>query len=125
MSAAPIGVFDSGVGGLSVLREIRGALPYEELRCVADSGAAPYGERPAELTVARARCGDCFAAVSGICGAGGKRRMEGRKVDALMDKTNTVRELFWTIGQPAWVMPVIAKLWSRAADAHALPALTL
>ncbi len=41
----PIGVFDSGVGGLSVLREIRRALPSAELLYVADSGHAPYGER--------------------------------------------------------------------------------
>jgi glutamate racemase len=41
----PIGVFDSGVGGLSVLREIRRALPAEDLLYVADSAFAPYGER--------------------------------------------------------------------------------
>jgi glutamate racemase len=43
---APIGVFDSGVGGLSVLREIRRELPKEDLIYVADSGYAPYGDRP-------------------------------------------------------------------------------
>ena len=43
--SAPIGVFDSGVGGLSVLREIRALLPHEALLYVADSGFAPYGER--------------------------------------------------------------------------------
>jgi glutamate racemase len=43
----PVGVFDSGVGGLSVLREIRRELPYEHLLYVADSGYAPYGDRPA------------------------------------------------------------------------------
>lgn len=41
----PIGVFDSGVGGLSVLREIRRDLPCEDLAYVADSAYAPYGER--------------------------------------------------------------------------------
>ncbi len=40
---APIGVFDSGVGGLSVLREIRRLLPSESLIYVADSGHCPYG----------------------------------------------------------------------------------
>jgi glutamate racemase len=40
----PIGVFDSGVGGLSVLREIRRELPHEDLLYVADSAYAPYGE---------------------------------------------------------------------------------
>ncbi|HET9949660.1 MAG TPA: glutamate racemase, partial [Longimicrobiales bacterium] len=51
--AAPIGVFDSGVGGLSVLREIRRELPAEDLLYVADSGYAPYGDKPAELVLAR------------------------------------------------------------------------
>jgi glutamate racemase len=45
--ASPIGVFDSGVGGLSVLREIRRELPHESLVYIADSGSAPYGDRPA------------------------------------------------------------------------------
>ena len=40
-----IGVFDSGVGGLSVLRAIREALPHENLVYVADSGHAPYGDQ--------------------------------------------------------------------------------
>lgn len=40
-----IGVFDSGVGGLSVLRAIRAALPHEQLVYVADSGHAPYGDQ--------------------------------------------------------------------------------
>ncbi|MSQ53190.1 MAG: glutamate racemase [Betaproteobacteria bacterium] len=54
MRGYPIGVFDSGVGGLSVLREIRSALPAENLLYVADSGAAPYGERSREFILARA-----------------------------------------------------------------------
>jgi glutamate racemase len=44
-ASAPIGVFDSGVGGLSVLREIHAQLPYESLLYVADSGHAPYGDK--------------------------------------------------------------------------------
>lgn len=54
MNNAPIGIFDSGVGGLSVLREIRKALPNERLLYVADSGHAPYGDRPAEYILQRA-----------------------------------------------------------------------
>jgi glutamate racemase len=49
----PIGVFDSGVGGLSVLREIRQELPHEDLLYVADSGHAPYGDKPMEVIEAR------------------------------------------------------------------------
>lgn len=41
----PIGVFDSGLGGISVLREIHRLLPEEELIYIADSGHAPYGNK--------------------------------------------------------------------------------
>lgn len=44
-AGAPIGVFDSGVGGLSVLQAIRAALPHEPLDYVADSAHAPYGDK--------------------------------------------------------------------------------
>lgn len=43
--SAPIGVFDSGVGGLSVLRHLRETLPGEDFLYVADSAYAPYGAR--------------------------------------------------------------------------------
>lgn len=47
----PIGVFDSGVGGLSVWREIKRLLPGETLVYFADSAHVPYGEKsPRELT---------------------------------------------------------------------------
>lgn len=46
---APVGVFDSGVGGLSVLNEIRSLLPHESLLYVADSGHVPYGEKSPEF----------------------------------------------------------------------------
>ena len=42
----PIGVFDSGVGGLTVLRELRRRLPAERLLYVADLEHFPYGPRP-------------------------------------------------------------------------------
>ncbi len=44
-SAAPIGVFDSGVGGLSVLAELRRALPREDFIYLADTAHLPYGTR--------------------------------------------------------------------------------
>jgi glutamate racemase len=46
VNAAPIGIFDSGVGGLSVLREIHAALPAESIYYVADSANAPWGDKP-------------------------------------------------------------------------------
>jgi glutamate racemase len=50
---APVGVFDSGVGGLSVLRHIRAQLPQENLIYLADSGYAPYGAKPEQLVAER------------------------------------------------------------------------
>jgi glutamate racemase len=43
---SPIGVFDSGVGGLSVLRAIREFMPEEEILYLGDQGHIPYGPRP-------------------------------------------------------------------------------
>lgn len=44
-SNAPVGVFDSGIGGLSVVQHLREHLPNETFLYFADSGCAPYGER--------------------------------------------------------------------------------
>jgi glutamate racemase len=50
----PIGIFDSGIGGYSVLREIRALLPREDLIYVADTGHIPYGDKNEDFI--RARC---------------------------------------------------------------------
>jgi glutamate racemase len=50
---AAIGVFDSGIGGLSVLRALREALPNEHFVYVADSAWTPYGERRDEIVLER------------------------------------------------------------------------
>lgn len=49
----PVGVFDSGLGGLSVLAEIRQLLPQESLVYAADSAYVPYGEKTAEQIIER------------------------------------------------------------------------
>ncbi len=49
----PIGVFDSGVGGLSVLQALRAELPHERFVYLADSANAPYGERGEAFVAAR------------------------------------------------------------------------
>lgn len=53
--SAPVGVMDSGVGGLSVLAEIQRLLPNESLLYVADSGHVPYGEKSPEYIRQRLR----------------------------------------------------------------------
>lgn len=50
----PIGVFDSGIGGLSILQALRAELPQEDVVYVADSAYAPYGERDEVLVRERA-----------------------------------------------------------------------
>lgn len=48
MSDHPIGIFDSGVGGTSIWKEIRKLLPHEDTIYLADSKNAPYGEKSEE-----------------------------------------------------------------------------
>ena len=48
MDQRPIGVFDSGVGGLTVVNEIIKALPYEQLIYFGDTARVPYGAKSAE-----------------------------------------------------------------------------
>lgn len=50
-----IGMFDSGVGGMSVLREIRKILPMEDIIYYADTAHCPYGEKTREYVIERAR----------------------------------------------------------------------
>ena len=55
MTAGAIGVFDSGVGGLSVLKHIRAELPHAPLLYVADSGHVPYGDKTPDYIRERSR----------------------------------------------------------------------
>lgn len=54
LHSEPIGVFDSGVGGISVLKHIRELLPHEDLLYFADSKYAPYGSKSPEFIRERA-----------------------------------------------------------------------
>ncbi len=70
-----IGVFDSGLGGLSVLRALHGRMPLAELSYVADSGHAPYGERDGDFIISRSKH---------ICDF-----LVARRVDAIVVACNT------------------------------------
>ncbi|MDP1566915.1 MAG: glutamate racemase [Polaromonas sp.] len=50
-----VGIFDSGLGGLSVLQALRAELPQQDFIYIADSGHAPYGERDEAHVIARSR----------------------------------------------------------------------
>ena len=46
-----IGIFDSGIGGLTVLREIRKILPHEEIYYFGDTARLPYGDKTKDLII--------------------------------------------------------------------------
>lgn len=62
---APIAVFDSGVGGLSVLRHIRAVLPHEHLLYFADSGFVPYGDKSEQVVAERSLAIAAFLVAQG------------------------------------------------------------
>ncbi|RMF08921.1 MAG: glutamate racemase, partial [Candidatus Neomarinimicrobiota bacterium] len=55
MSSAPVGVFDSGLGGLTVVRAIRRRLPREPLLYFGDTARVPYGNKSPDLVREYAR----------------------------------------------------------------------
>ena len=55
MDQRPVGVFDSGVGGLTAVRELRKLLPSENIIYFGDSSRVPYGGRSAEILLKYAR----------------------------------------------------------------------
>ncbi len=52
---APIGVFDSGLGGLTAVRQLRRVLPGEDIVYFGDTGRVPYGSRGRDIIVQYAR----------------------------------------------------------------------
>jgi glutamate racemase len=93
-AANPIGVYDSGVGGLSVLREIRRELPDEALIYVADSGNVPYGDRPPEFIHARATAITEF--------------LVGQGVKAIVVACNTVTGVAVEALRRRFTLPIVA-----------------
>ncbi|HEX5107831.1 MAG TPA: glutamate racemase [Vicinamibacterales bacterium] len=93
-SPRPIGVFDSGVGGLSVLRAIRQALPSEDVIYVADSGNAPYGDRPRDFIERRS-----IAIVEFLCDHG---------VKALVVACNTATGVAVRTLRSRFTFPIVA-----------------
>jgi glutamate racemase len=54
-SSAPIGVFDSGIGGLSILKALRAEMPHERFVYFADSAHNPYGDKSDAFVIDRSR----------------------------------------------------------------------
>lgn len=69
---APVGIFDSGLGGLTVLKEIRRVLPIEKTVYLGDTARVPYGTRsPETITAYALECARALMDEGGVGGLGG------------------------------------------------------
>lgn len=93
-ATAPIGVFDSGVGGLSVLQALRALLPQEDYLYLADTAHAPYGEKSESYIRDR-----CFALSDDLMAKGAK---------ALVVACNTATAVALKDLRLRYTLPVIA-----------------
>ena len=81
MDNRPIGVFDSGLGGLTGVRELRKRLPHEDIIYFGDTGRVPYGSRSPETILQYARQDVAFLLsknVKCIMAACGMGELDGR-----------------------------------------------
>src|SRR5258705_2787682 len=101
-----IGVFDSGVGGLTVLHEIVTALPHEEAIYLGDTGRYPYGTKSAE-TITR-------------YGLENVEFLVGRGIKLLVVACNSVSAVALDAIRSRWAIPVVGVIdpGARAAVAR-------
>lgn len=89
-----IGIFDSGIGGLSVLKEIRKQLPDEEFIYIADSAFTPYGEKTEEEITLR-----CFQLVECLISRG---------ADIIVVACNTATAIAVNALRSKFSLPIVA-----------------
>jgi glutamate racemase len=89
----PVGVFDSGIGGLTVLRQLRRALPRESFLYLGDTARVPYGNRSEHTVVRYARMACSF--------------LTGRGVKALIVACNTVSAVALDMLRVEFDIPVL------------------
>ncbi len=104
-SCTPIGIFDSGVGGLTVVRALRSALPFEEIIYLGDTARVPYGSKSPE-TVERYSLG---------CA----RFLVARGVKLVLVACNTASAYAIPALSQALQVPVIGAVDPGARTAHA------
>lgn len=102
-SAAPIGIFDSGVGGLTVLRELHRQLPHESIVYLGDTARLPYGDRTPE---------EILQFVREIM-----TWMMAQKVKMVMMACNTSSALVLEQIQDEFPVPILGIIWSGARAA--------
>lgn len=90
---APVGVMDSGVGGLSVLKHLTRQLPHEHFTYFADSAHAPYGNKSATEIQER-----CFTVANKLIGQGAK---------ALVVACNTATAAAISAMRERYTLPII------------------
>jgi glutamate racemase len=109
--SAPLGVFDSGLGGLTVVRALREAVPQEDIVYLGDTARVPYGTRSASTVIRYAQ--SCASVLT------------ERGVKALVVACNTVSAVALDVLRAELDMPVIgviepgARAAVRAAEAEA------
>src|SRR5258705_7939532 len=98
-SELPIGIFDSGIGGLTVARQIRRVLPHEDIIYLGDTARVPYGTK-SPSTVVRFACEDTNFLLQ-------------QNVKAVVVACNT---------RSAWALPMLEKKFSLPAFGVSRPA---
>ena len=104
-STAPLGVFDSGLGGLTVARALLSALPNERIIYLGDTARVPYGTRSAETVVRYAR--------------GCSKLLIDRGVKGLVVACNTVSAVAIDILRAEFDLPIIGVIEPGARAALA------
>jgi glutamate racemase len=102
MDSRPVGVFDSGVGGLTVLHECLVTMPHEDFVYLGDHARLPYGPRPLDEVRRFAREIGAF--------------LEGQEVKLIVVACNTATSAALPLLQEELAVPVVAVL---APEAHA------
>jgi glutamate racemase len=103
MSSSPIGVFDSGVGGLTVVRALRDQLPHESIIYLGDTARVPYGNRGAETVMRYA--------------INASHLLHAQGVKALVIACNTATAYALPALREAFALPVIGVVTPVAAQA--------
>jgi len=105
MDARPIGVFDSGLGGLTTVKKLTELLPGEDIIYLGDTGRVPYGSRSRETIVKYARQDAAFLA--------------GFDIKAIVIACNTVCSVAYDILERAYDVPVFEVVNAPASAAAA------
>ena len=106
MDARPIGVFDSGLGGLTTVKKLAQLLPGEDIIYLGDTGRVPYGSRSRETIIKYARQDAAFLA--------------GFDIKAMVIACNTVCSAAFDILEGAYSMPVYEVITPPAKTAAML-----